>query len=94
MNPLETLRYHVTGAIERGEKQAIAGISASKPIHPKPPIGYVKRTDELAALGFAVRFVGIGCNCYAVVSKNGKDVSKQLNGSNLNSFLAGVRAAS
>jgi hypothetical protein len=26
MNPLETLRYHVTGAIERGEKQAIEAI--------------------------------------------------------------------
>jgi hypothetical protein len=30
MNPLETLRYHVTGAIERGEKQAIAGITSRK----------------------------------------------------------------
>jgi hypothetical protein len=29
MNPLETLRYHVTGAIERGEKQAIAGITSA-----------------------------------------------------------------
>lgn len=30
MNPLETLRHHVTGAIERGEKQAIAGITSRK----------------------------------------------------------------
>lgn len=30
MNPLETLRYHVTGAIERKERQAIAGISSRK----------------------------------------------------------------
>jgi hypothetical protein len=28
MNPLETLRYHVTGAIERGEAQAIVGITS------------------------------------------------------------------
>jgi hypothetical protein len=30
MNPLETLRHHVTGAIERGEKQAIAGVTSRK----------------------------------------------------------------
>ena len=34
MTPLETLRYHVTGAIERGEATAIAGIPA--PIDPSP----------------------------------------------------------
>ena len=32
MNPLETLRYHVTGAIERGEGQAIVGTDC-KPWH-------------------------------------------------------------
>ena len=26
MNPLDTLRHHVSGAIERGEKEAIIGI--------------------------------------------------------------------
>ncbi len=31
MTPLQALRHHVTGAIERGEKQAIAGIPAVRP---------------------------------------------------------------
>ena len=31
MTPLQALRHHVTGAIERGEKQAIAGIPAVQP---------------------------------------------------------------
>jgi hypothetical protein len=30
MTPLETLRHHVTGAIERGEKEAIRGIPMVK----------------------------------------------------------------
>ena len=30
MTPSEALRYHVTGAIERKEKQAIAGITSRK----------------------------------------------------------------
>lgn len=31
MTPIQALRHHVTGAIERGEKQAIAGIPAVQP---------------------------------------------------------------
>ena len=31
MTPLQALRHHVTGAIERDEKQAIAGIPAVRP---------------------------------------------------------------
>lgn len=34
---LERLRYHVSGAIERGEAQAIAGIPAHEPA-PVPPL--------------------------------------------------------
>ena len=30
MKPLDRLKYHVTGAIERGEKQAIESISTTK----------------------------------------------------------------
>lgn len=32
MTPLQALRHHVTGAIERGKKQAIAGIPAAEPL--------------------------------------------------------------
>lgn len=40
-NPLERLRYHVSGAIARGEGQAIVGIPA---IESKPdPYGYFAR---------------------------------------------------
>ena len=40
-NPLARLRYHVSGAIERGEKQAIAGIPAQEA---RPdPFGYFAR---------------------------------------------------
>ena len=40
-NPIERLRYHVSGAIERGEKQAIAGIPAQEARH--DPYGYFAR---------------------------------------------------
>ena len=44
-NPIERLRYHVSGAIERGEKQAIAGIPAQ---HSSDAIAY-NRAARLAA---------------------------------------------
>lgn len=33
MNPIEVLRHHVTGAIERGEAVAIAGLPASHGVY-------------------------------------------------------------
>lgn len=40
MNPLERLRYHVTGAIERGEAIAVIGIEP-KTVTPDYAIGYM-----------------------------------------------------
>lgn len=59
MNPLETLRYHVTGAIERGEGQAITGKPAKFLFPIKSPVGAVWffsdnpfDFDELKGCGF------------------------------------------
>ena len=60
MNPLlPMLKHHVTGAIERGESQGIAGIPAKFLFPVKSPIGAVWffsdvpfDFEELAACGF------------------------------------------
>jgi hypothetical protein len=43
MNPSELLRHHVSGAIERGEAQAIAGFEATK--NPLSGDWFIKRGD-------------------------------------------------
>jgi len=43
MTPLELLRHHVSGAIERGEAQAIAGFEATK--NPLSGDWFIKRGD-------------------------------------------------
>ena len=43
MNPLETLRRNVTGAIESNEKQAITGFQATK--NPLTGDWFIKRGD-------------------------------------------------
>ena len=43
MNPLETLRHHVTGAIALNEKQAITGFQATK--NPLTGDWFIKRGD-------------------------------------------------
>jgi hypothetical protein len=43
MSPLELLRHYVTGAVERGEAQAIAGFEATK--NPLSGDWFIKRGD-------------------------------------------------
>jgi hypothetical protein len=49
VSPIERLRYHVSGAIERGEKQAIAGIPAQE-ARPDPYGYYARKALALSGL--------------------------------------------
>ena len=51
-HPLDRLKYHVSGAIERGEGEAVVEIRARR--HPRPKIG-----DIYYAYGFQCRICKI-----------------------------------
>lgn len=44
-DPLDVLRHHVTGAIERGEKQAIVEKIAAKPVREFTEVDVVRHTN-------------------------------------------------
>lgn len=62
---IERLRYHVSGAIDRGEKQAIAGIPAQE-ARPDPYGYYARKAAREAAIRAAApyRIVSSGA-CFA-----------------------------
>ena len=63
MNPLETLRRHVTGAIDRGEAVAVAGIPAGPEHLARSP------AETLAAYG--VRIIPLKSGRYQATGANG-----------------------
>lgn len=54
-SPIERLRYHVSGAIERGEKQAIAGIPAQE-ARPDPYGYFARKAAREAAIRAAAPY--------------------------------------
>lgn len=68
--PLAALRYHVTGAIERGEGQAVVGLTKENLVAAGPEmLAALERFAKWAERNNDPGLQGITCDAFAAIAK-------------------------